>query len=305
MKLIVFLLGLTLSQTAMAFKVLVFTDQRPARDAYAQLKRFDTPPFNEFNIAYEVRYVPTATLGCGPTSLSIEGMVECDNEYINRWSQRLNADQTIIVPSIGTRASGGSLSIIPVGRPSGSMLHEFLHAFGFNDEYEYNKKLAKIYCKKERIKNVSLAAFEAKNPYSSDANAKLTHLNDVSWFRYIKTTTPITTVTSRRILSTPMTHQGSIGVFKSHTCNKASPPLTIWKPGHASTIMEFHSRNLGPAQVKIVRDILIAKGVPLKSAADSEEVNIPAVINSTRSVPGTVLPAERKSLPPSIPVRAR
>ena len=247
-------------ERAFALKVVVFTDQEGGDRAQEQLERFNTPPFNEYDIDFQVVYVPPDTMKCVVTNKPVDGMVDCDRSYINRRAQEMNADQAMVVSSAGHRGSGGSLPVVPVQRPLGSLLHEFMHTLGFDDEYCYSKELAKIYCRNDtsEINNVVIVP---QNPYSNDSRARGTHSGDIPWYATIRSRTKITSQASGgRNLGTPSRQSRRTGLFESETCHNAEPPIPMWRPNSSEIVMGDMDEDIPLAMRPLVRQALERKG---------------------------------------------
>ncbi len=260
---------------AFSYTIAIYTDQPDSSKANEIVSLFKkTYPFNQFEINYEVKSVAADQLNCHPMN-GIARNLGCDSENIARDAASHGVDQAVIVKNVSEYGgSGGSIPVISVNSPARTIIHEYMHALGFCDEYEYAESEAPLYC---NAGGANMAMIEPNpNGYSDDADARKQHMGDIPWGQLILQKTPIThgnqlgtDSVSSMYANTNGTNEpnkigASVGLYEGKRCNKMNPPKKNWQPGGESTIMEFVDAGLGSGNEQIVAKILDSRGVKRK-----------------------------------------
>lgn len=212
-------------------KIVLITDEPSAASATAVREELlRTPPFSLISdLEISIAKVAPGAVSC---NLIFNRVVDCDPANLLTIAAENNTEHAIYIREDATYGgSGGSVPVINSGSPPNMAIHEFLHKFGFADEYPYSAEEAHHYCSNARTPNV--AFFNDTPPYSSDGHARQEHSADIPWYGEIR---PATLITSGSDLGTP--RRGVVGLFRSVTCDNANPPVASWKPGSEPTIME-------------------------------------------------------------------
>jgi hypothetical protein len=280
--------ALFFSQSALAYKMTIYTDQPDGAKAEEVINTFKrTFPFNKFEIEYEVKKVSADQLNCAPQRLTKpDGTVEvinralaCNSANIAHDAAANGSDQAIIVKNVEEYGgSGGSIPVMSAGSDPRMMLHEYLHTLGLCDEYAYAANEASFYCSNAGPN----MTFIEPNPvgYVSDGAAKGEHGGQIPWNEFIKPSTPITNGSAPLSLGTgQVNHEmnsavnssqsvvslGSvIGLYEGNTCKNMTPPKKTWQPGREASIMEFLAAGLGAGNEMMVAKILESRGVRRK-----------------------------------------
>ncbi|MBI2520736.1 MAG: hypothetical protein HYV97_09975 [Bdellovibrio sp.] len=259
------------------YTFVIFTDESSgAKAREAQQKIQAQPPFSLFELTFLIEIVSSAKLGCYRDK-DIDRLLLVDTKFVTRRTAELGADQAMAICDTHFGGSGGN---VPVASTGGGdvgkvLLHEFLHTLGFADEYAYSKSEAKSFCN-PRTPKVNLAYINPNNPYASDQAARSAHQSAIPWYSQILDRTLIT---HDRQLGTGTPARNVLGLFPAKTCEKAD--LHTWKPGEAESVMEDENNDLDAAYQTLVFEILIAKGLPLKTV-QGEEVTNPIIHDGPR-----------------------
>lgn len=281
------LLSLFVSPSVFAYKMTVYTDQPDQSKAREVIRTFQsTYPFNQFEIDFEIKTVTADELNCSPfratkadgTEEVINRNLSCNSENIARDAASRGVDQAMIVKNVSEYGgSGGSIPVISAGSTARMMLHEYLHALGLCDEYEYAAGEAEIYCGSA---GPNMVFIQPEAAYTSDRVARNKHSDAIPWYEFIKTSTQITrgnpltlgtgnvnasVYATPNSTSSPSTIGSVIGLYEGKTCRNASPPKKTWQPGQEATIMEFLDAGLGAGNEELVAKILQSKGVRRKA----------------------------------------
>jgi hypothetical protein len=230
----------------------------------------NTVPFNEFELEFEVRQMPTEDLDCSRTYPEVPRIIECDTGHIMTSTFTDGFDQAMVVSDIeGYGGAAGTIPVISSSSPSGTMLHEYMHVLGFCDEYHYlNQQEADLYCRPSNFRRyINATVIEPlEGGYSGDEHARSEHADDIPWYSHISSETPIATSE----LGTPagdMSLRNELGLFESATCEHATEQFSLWKPGSRDNIMRDVSLSIGN-YAPIVREAL--QSLLTNSAANAE-----------------------------------
>jgi hypothetical protein len=163
---------------------------------------------------------------------TVDRVVECDSAELARLAARHQANHAIFVrdnPYEG--GSGGSIPVILSGSREGIGLHEWIHTFGFADEYAYPRNEAALFCQKKTFPNVAI--FNDSPPYFGSDDVRARHRDQISWLPFL---TEEAALTTGQNLGSPKF--GNLGIFRSKTCDNVVPQMKSWKPTGYPTIME-------------------------------------------------------------------
>ena len=281
-------LSLFISTSAFAAKILIVTDQSSASKAKSVRNTIlETAPFSRMSeLEVVIRVVPAEKVICRNPLNEVKAtdvpescrqvmaqqnqksqeernklgrLITCDAGQLSLdLEKQENADRMIFIKDTEYVASSGGKSItLTVGSHNNTAIHELLHSFGFGDEYEYYSACeADTYC----VHNwANLAIIEQQSSFANDEDAKKSLAAKIPWFSKILPTTPIT---NDSMLGTPDKNQ--VGLFRTHTCDKASKPVLTWKPSSRKTVMEDLSTNYIPEAYwpKIIEGLYTKFGRP-------------------------------------------
>lgn len=249
-----------------AYKVAIFTDEPTHKKSLGLIEYLkNNPPFDQYDVEFEIRSMSTSELGCGPMN-GIARLIACNTERVNKAALASGIDQAFVVsnyPAYG--ASGGSVPVITTDPKVSysTIVHEYLHTIGFGDEYAYyNSNEADLFCKSEVIKRyVNLAILQPYASYAGDYDARNKHASEIPWYGNILDETPIATT----VLGTPDPGSNVIGLFKAKTCEKSSRRLSLWKPGGSVSIMENLRSGMNEL-TPLVEKAISSKGIRKKGA---------------------------------------
>jgi hypothetical protein len=218
---------------------------------------------NRFRIEYIVGDIDK--MKCGNNTPESPRIISCDKNYITSLGTS-PVHMTGVFTSRGSGGAGGSLPIMSIDYPLLGMLHEMLHTWGLQDEYTYSKSEADYYCKYSSIlKAPNTTAFLTLENYTSNANARTHHWNDIPWIRDIQT--PITTSSgtvsttindSPLMMGTPITSEDmEPGLYSGSNCSRKLPSFRAYK---IDTVMKTFSSSLIPpihqkAVLKAIRKV--------------------------------------------------
>jgi hypothetical protein len=243
------------------YRYVIYTDQNPPVRANEVISLFqNTEPFNEFEVEYVVRQMPTDDLGCTRPYPEVERVIECDTRHILMSAQEAGFDQAMVISDSDTY--GGAAGTIPVMSsvtPPETMVHEYLHVLGFCDEYHYTTRdEADLYCSNPRFFDRYLNAViiePIEGGYTGDEHARSEHSGDIPWYSHIHAETPIASSTLGTPSSKSNPNHGEVGLFETGVCDNASIQLSLWKPGGQPNIMEDINLPIG-TYVPLVREAL-------------------------------------------------
>lgn len=167
---------------------------------------------------------------------TIDRLVECETGVLAGIGVQHQADYVMFVhDSPYEGGSGGDIPIILSGSRVGIGLHEWLHGFGFADEYAYTREEAALYCQRRDWPNVAI--FNDRPPYYGAEDVRFRHRDQIAWLPYLGPKAELTTGTN---LGSPKF--GNLGLFRSQTCDQVQPVLKSWKPtGHATVLGNPHT----------------------------------------------------------------
>ena len=179
-------------------------------------------------------------LKCQGGCLGIDRVICCDDAAAALIASPLAPEKILIATSAAEGGAAGSIGVVGKGYPAQTALHEMIHTFGFDDEYEYSLDEAKVYCciPTDKIKcldhqSTNVACFKPRSSYLSDVEAKKLHGGDFGWSPYVENPTLITHGDQLGTVSSYPAEKAAL--FPGGSCNKVSP---CFKPYLGPTIME-------------------------------------------------------------------
>lgn len=162
---------------------------------------------------------------------TISRTLDCNKPVIATLGARFGADQVMYVISqkeLG--GSGGDIAIVSTASRTTTAVHEWLHTFGFGDEYAYSRQEAPAWCTKKLWPNV--AVFSESGPYVDSADAVMKHRDQIPWLSALG---PQPTLVKNGHLGNG--DRNGLGIYPAETC-KNIPELTSWKASVGRTIMD-------------------------------------------------------------------
>lgn len=148
---------------------------------------------------------------------TIDRVVECDSAALARFAAQYQGDRALFVrnnPYEG--GSGGSIPVILSGSREGIGLHEWIHTFGFADEYAYERNEAALFCQKKTFPNVAI--FNDSPPYFGNEDVRARHRDQLSWLPFLSADAALT---KGEQLGSPKF--GNLGIYRSKTCDNVVP----------------------------------------------------------------------------------
>lgn len=187
---------------------------------------------------------------CGNNVPESPRIIRCEMPYILSLGTT-PAHMTAVFTSRGSGGSGGTNPIISIDYPLPGMLHEMLHAWTLQDEYIYSQSEADFYCHYAKIlKSPNTTTFATLESYTSDADARNRHWDDIPWIDGIRAPITSSVASSTTInasglaLGTPMTGGGlEPGLYPGSNCSRKLPSF---RPYGVATIMKTLSTTLLP-----------------------------------------------------------
>ena len=271
------------SNASYAYRVAIYTDQKNPKMAREVIEVFkSTYPFNTFDIDYEIIPVESSTLKCESDD-KIKRLPTCDSTEVLKDAAKKGIDQAMIIKDgMQYGGSGGGIPITTTKSPARTLLHEYLHTLGFNDEYQFSAEESKVYCDTDTYHGANVANITPDPAgYESDLAARSKHMRQIPWGDFIEPNTPITNHKGT-LLGTgkvgfsnaktndtraPSLKGDPIGLYRGKRCNSATPPIITWQPGKEATIMEYTYAGLGAGEELLVAKILTKKGIRRKADA--------------------------------------
>ena len=245
-----------------SYQIGIYTDEPSHQKALGLVEYFkNTEPFRRLDINFNI-------FNCKSEN-GIDRLIVCDSKLVSAVAAKSGMDQAFVVtnnPKYG--GSGGSVPVITTSAetPYSMMIHEYLHTLGFGDEYAYSASEAEIYCKRSLF-YINLAIIEPQpQGYSGgDAEARKIHSKDIPWYTVIQ---PTTWIASNR-LGTPGNDTNRVGLFPAQTCRKKAKPMTLWRPGSHTNVMEDLDQPLNEL-APIVQATLASAGYTIKTEVGCE-----------------------------------
>lgn len=199
----------------------------------------NTSPFSRMGNQLELVIAPQdpKKLKCQQNSKGVLGLVDCDNEKIQEISQAHLANRVIAVSDQIQGASGGGRHLVlGTDTGNGTPLHELMHTFGFDDEYEYSlPEYFSLYCKQKNFFAPNIAVFKPQDPYASDTSARKKHEKDIPWLGEIKPSPQMTITTGSSLGTAPFVYpESDAGLYAGGSCVRVYP---VWKPYYTKNVM--------------------------------------------------------------------
>lgn len=203
---------------------------------------------------------------------AMERTIRCQSEKILNLAGETNADYMIFIKdSPDWFGTSGEILTLSSKVPPEIAVHEFMHALGFGDEYNFPSRCeADIHCPHlMNLAYVNTTAFADFPPYSSDQSAREQHSRQIPWYGQIKASTKIVTGTE---LGTP--DKSRIGLFQVGICDKATEKIKSWKPGTEITVMEkantaYIPRSYWPRIAEVLRTKIIETSSKMTSSKET------------------------------------
>jgi|GEM_PF-5835561 len=190
-------------------------------------------------------------------------IIRCDAEYILSLGTG-PAHVTAVFTSRGVGGAGGAMPIASINYPAITMLHELLHTWTLNDEYQYSQSEADFYCSEPSIlKGPNNTSLQARDSYESEEEAVRLHGGDIPWLA--DALLPITApgFAGARKLGTQLSlgDREKPGLFSGANCSRKTPSFRPYGP---DTIMRTLSADWIPAihRKAVLAEIAKAAGWP-------------------------------------------
>ncbi|HBA61521.1 MAG TPA: hypothetical protein DCZ92_12040 [Elusimicrobia bacterium] len=146
------------------------------------------PAFSSVADRFRIEYAEgdPELMNCRNDNPASPRIIRCNMDYILSLATA-PVHMTGVFTSRGSGGAGGAgVTIVSLNYPLNTMLHESLHTWGLNDEYEYSPSEADYYCNNRRIlKGPNTSSFPVREAYASDAEARNLHRGDISWLEEI------------------------------------------------------------------------------------------------------------------------
>jgi hypothetical protein len=221
------------------FKIVLVADPQ----AKARAQEFKTyilakEPFKSLasEIEISISEMSVADLSCGNTIPTSPRIITCDRNKIARRLSEVGAHNALVFTSKGSGGAGGSIPVASTDYPLSTMLHEFLHTAGLQDEYHYSESEQTHYCNPP-LKGANVALIKPNPAFANKQVALNKHGSEIPWNSYILQATPISTT---QALGSPgtTTYQNSAGLYEGGHCSKkANLTEKIYRP-YVNSIMK-------------------------------------------------------------------
>lgn len=162
------------------------------------------------------------------------------------------------VPFIG--AGGDPFPISSSTFPWTTMLHEFIHTFGFSDEYAYTKSETPTYCG-SLVNNPNEIQLSSAQNFLSKKDAEEACVKLIPWCAEAlrEGNEVVTEVNGRFLIGSPLPEScpsNQLGVYLGAGCMKARPEST-YRPYFCPTVMGFPTIGQDYCEVQERHDIIV------------------------------------------------
>lgn len=229
-----------------AYKVTVFAEPG-AEDRAREFSRklISSEPFKQLSekgiFIINTEPLPATKTQCKGGFYGIPRLAECKTSTIKKACKGSDLCPIFTsVPFIG--AGGDPYPISSSTFPWTTMLHEFIHTFGFSDEYSYTKTETPTYCG-SLMKNPNEVQLPETSLFASKSEAEEACITAIPWCEEaIREGNEVVTSTSGgfKIGSPlpPSCPNNTLGVYLGAGCMKAQPDSTF-RPYFCPTVMGF------------------------------------------------------------------
>lgn len=276
------------------YKFLILADSgaiSQAEEFVSLMKR--TAPFNQMGkqIVFEIKTIDPKKMNCKSGCSSIQRLICCDIDYALKEAAPAHAHRVLIATSTATGGAGGRVAIAGTGYPPSTLLHELLHTYGLDDEYEYTISEAKQYCQGRGARSANVVSIRPREPYASDEQARALHGSEIPWFGEIQAPTLITSGTD--LGTTPMAswkrvfasaeRRMTVGLYEGGSCNRVIP---TWKPYFEDNIMKNLSEVvIPPLHTRVILETMASeRGGEIQLVSDQVRSTPDAPSSVTRRV---------------------
>ncbi|WPU63511.1 hypothetical protein [Peredibacter starrii] len=236
-----------------SYEIIMFTDP-DAKTRAEEFKQYlvQKPPFNKLGEKVKVTLVELSpeVMDCKNDVPDSPRIIHCNREELLRLKANAKAHLALAFTSKGTGGAGGVIPVASKDYPIQTMFHEMLHAYGFDDEYDYDENEKKVYCDKP-TSSVNIAYFKDKPPYVDDSAARKIHAKDVPWMGKIPSENSIVTAGNLgsqfgRVINGTQTP----GLYRGGSCNSDKTPA--WRPYQNSIMKGYDDDTIYPIYEEVI-----------------------------------------------------
>lgn len=256
MKVILMLTALlgTLSVYAQdTYDIIMFTDA-DAKTRAEEFKEYlvQKPPFNKLGEKIKISIVELSAevMDCKNDTPDSPRIIHCNHQELLRLKAVAKSHLALAFTSKGTGGAGGTIPVASKDYPIQTMFHEMLHAYGFDDEYDYDENEKKVYCDKP-ANAANIVYFKDTPPYVDDSAARKIHTKDVPWMDRIPVGNSIVSAGSlgSQFIKIVKGEQ-SPGLYRGGSCNSDSTPG--WRPYQNSIMKGYDDDTIYPLYEEVI-----------------------------------------------------
>lgn len=217
-----------------SYRFIIVTDHEAVAIAGKVVKLLqETEPFKSISQQIEIKIIEgdASVMNCHGDTAGINRVVSCDIASVAKLAAPFGPNKILAVTSKASGGSGGSIPVLGAGYPISTLLHELMHSYGFDDEYQFTEADAAVYCRSKR-QTINVVCFNPKPAYQSDSQAKTIHRADITWFALVHDNTLITH--GDQLGTEAKYEEDEAALYRGGGCNIVTP---CWKPFWGSTIM--------------------------------------------------------------------
>ena len=236
-----------------SYDIIMFTDsESKSRADEFKDYLFQKPPFNKLGEKVKVNVVelPADVMDCKNSNPQSPRIIKCNNEELFRLKAMAKASLALAFTSRGTGGAGGAIPIASKDYPIQTMFHEMLHAYGFDDEYDYSESEKRVYCDQITI-TPNIVYFKDRPPYVDDPAARTIHAKDVPWMGRIPAENPIVQAGNLGSQSTKIVNgEQTPGLFRGGACSTDDKPG--WRPYQNSIMKGYEDDTIYPLYEEVI-----------------------------------------------------
>ncbi|WP_408096563.1 hypothetical protein ACJVC5_16110 [Peredibacter sp. HCB2-198] len=235
------------------YKIVMYTDP-DAKTRAEEFKEYllQKPPFNKLGdkVQIAIEELSVETMDCKNDMPDSPRIIHCNREELFRLKALAKANLALAFTSKGTGGAGGAIPVASKDYPIQTMFHEMLHAFGFDDEYDYSESEKKVYCD-QLTPAPNMVYFKDNPPYVDDPAARKKHDKDVPWMGRIPSENLIVTMGNLGSQFTKVVKgEQAPGLFRGGSCNTDDKPG--WRPYQDSIMKGYDDDTIYPLYEEVI-----------------------------------------------------
>ena len=207
-----------------------------------------------------VRYLPINALDC---SFELDQAIRCDELSWQQWANSINARYLgVMLPKGGANVHFG-IMYFDAQDSVDVFAHEISHLLGFIDEYPLAADHVKCQASQKTPFSHNISILK-KNYQGEKKRIRNKVLQQITWAKYIKNTTPILhlvkTLNGKEYwqVGTPQAYENEVGLFAAQTCdlsdNTAQKSFNAFKPVSKRTKLQYFALDFPQLYLSLLQD---------------------------------------------------